>query len=88
MRVGRVDLPKSKVERDADLVILGERAQVIVPTLRRLAEENRAVFLEAKRRSIHNELASLEHEIEDKRSKLEEKERALAEVTEKLKRYR
>jgi len=70
------------------LVILGKLAQVIVPAVRKLSEENRALFLEAERRSIHNELASLEHEIEDERSKLEEKERALGNVTEELKRFR
>jgi hypothetical protein len=74
--------------RDAGLVILGKLAQVIVPAVRKLAEENRGLFLEAERRSIHNELASLEHEIEDKRSKLEERERALTDVTEELKRFR
>src|SRR5262245_54736987 len=73
---------------DADPVILGKLAQVIVPAVRKLSDQNRALFLEAERRSIHNELASLEHEIEDKRSKLEEKERALGNVTEKLKRFR
>jgi hypothetical protein len=71
--------------RDADLVVLGKLAQVIVPAVRKLAEENRALFLEAERRSIHNELASLERGIERNRTKLEEKERELAGVTGQLK---
>jgi len=37
---------------------------------------------------MHNEVANLEHELENKRAKLEERERELAEVTEALKRFR
>jgi hypothetical protein len=71
--------------RNADLVVLGKLAQVIVLAVRKLAEENRALFLEAERRSIHNELASLERGIEHNRAKLAEKERELAGVTGQLK---
>jgi len=35
-------------------------------------------------RSIHNELATLKHHVEHERSKLEEKERELASVTEDI----
>jgi len=41
--------------------------------------------LEAERRKVHNELASLEREVAYKRSKLEEKERELAGVIGQLK---
>jgi hypothetical protein len=74
--------------RSADIVTLGKIAQVIVPAVRKFAEQNQALFLEAERRAMHNEVANLEHELENKRTKLEEKERALAEVTEALKRFR
>jgi hypothetical protein len=71
---------------DADLVTLGKIAQAIVPAVRKFAEENQGVLLEAERRGIHNELATLEREIEDKRAKLEERQRELAAVTEALNR--
>jgi Skp family chaperone for outer membrane proteins len=59
-----------------------------VPAVKKCAEQNQALFLEAERRAMHNEVAGLEHELDNKRAKLEEKERALASVTEELKRYR
>src|SRR5215469_18565898 len=59
--------------RDADLVTLGKIAQGIVPAVRKFAEENQGLLLEAARRGIHNELATLEREIESKRAKLEER---------------
>ena len=74
--------------RAADVVVLGKIAQVIVPAVRKFAEQNQALFLEAERRKIHNEVASLERQIEHQHSKLEEKERELASVTEALKRFR
>ena len=40
------------------------------------------MLLEAERRGIQNELATLEREIETKRAKLEERQRELAAVTE------
>src|SRR5215813_10177921 len=55
--------------RDADLVTLGKIAQVIVPAVRKFAQENQGVLLEAERRGIHNELATLQREIQDKRAK-------------------
>jgi hypothetical protein len=39
--------------RDADVVTLGKVAQVIVPAVRKFAEENQPLFLEAERRAIH-----------------------------------
>ena len=63
---------------------LGKIAQVIVPAVRKFAEDNQGLLLEAERRGLHNELASLEGEIENKRIKVEEKERELAVVTEAL----
>jgi hypothetical protein len=72
-------------ECDADLVTLGKIAQVIVPAVRKFAAENRRVLLEAERRGIHNQLATLEREIENKRAKVEEKQHELAgAVTEAL----
>jgi hypothetical protein len=59
-------------------------AQVIVPAVRKFAAENQGVLLKAERRGIHNELATLEREIEDKRAKLEERQRELTAVTEAL----
>src|SRR5262252_7838160 len=61
--------------RDADLVTLGKIAQVIVPAVRKFAQENQGLLLEAERRGIHNELATLEREIENKRATLEERQR-------------
>src|SRR5215469_1585726 len=72
--------------RDADLVTLGKIAQVILPPVRKFAQENQGLLLEAERRGIHNELATLEREIEDKCAKLEEKQRELAAVHEALSR--
>ena len=68
--------------RDADLVTLGKIVQVIVPPVRKFAQENQGLLLEAERRGIHNEPATLEREIENKRAKLEERQRELAAVTE------
>jgi hypothetical protein len=53
--------------------------------VRRRAPENRGLVLEAERRGIHNELASLKREIENKRAKLEQR-RELAAVTDALSR--
>jgi hypothetical protein len=61
--------------RMADIIVLGKLAQVIVPAVRKFAEQNWALFLEAERRNIHNDLAGLEAHIEHERSKLEQKER-------------
>jgi hypothetical protein len=70
--------------RDADLVTLGKIAQVIVPAVPKFAQENQGLLLEAERCGIRNELATLEREIENKRAKLEERQRELAAVTEAL----
>ena len=61
-------------------------AQVIVPAVRKFAQENQGLLLEAERRGIHNELATLEREIENKRVTLDERQRELAAVTEALSR--
>jgi Skp family chaperone for outer membrane proteins len=68
------------------MVTLGKIAQVVVPAVRKFAQENQGLRLEAERRGIHNELATLEREIENKRAKLEERQRELAAVTEALSR--
>jgi len=52
----------------------------------RVDEQNQALFLEAERRAMHSEVASLEREIDNKRVKLEERQRELAAVTEALSR--
>jgi Skp family chaperone for outer membrane proteins len=65
-------------------VTLGKIA--IVPAVRKFAEQNQVLFLEAERPAMNNEVANLERELENKRAKLEERE--LAEVTEALKRLR
>jgi hypothetical protein len=70
----------------ADIVVLGKLAQVIVPAVRKFAEQNWALFLEAERRSINNEVAGLEAHTERERSKIVEKERMLAAVNELLNR--
>ena len=59
-----------------------------MPAVCKFAEQNQALFLEAERRAMNNEVANLEHELENKRAKLEERERELAEVTEAVKRFR
>jgi len=43
-------------------------AASIVPAVRRFAQENQGLLLEAERRGIHNELATLEREIENNRA--------------------
>jgi hypothetical protein len=72
--------------RDVDLATLGKIAQVIVPAVRKFAQENQGLLLEAERRGINNELATLEREIENQRAKLEERQPELAAVTEALSR--
>jgi hypothetical protein len=74
--------------RVADIVVLGKLAQVIVPAVRKFAEQNWALFLEAERRSINNDLVGLEGQLEDCRTKLEKKERELAAVDDALNRLR
>jgi hypothetical protein len=74
--------------RMADIVILGKLAQVIVPTVRKFAEQNWALLLEAERRALHNQLAGLESHITHEQSKLEKKERELAAVDDALNRLR
>ena len=65
------------------MVTLGKIAQIIVPpAVRKFAGENQGLLLEAERRGIRNELATLEREIESKRAKVEERQRELAAVTE------
>ena len=44
--------------RDADLVTLGKIAQIIVPAVRKFAQENHGLLLEAERRGILNELGT------------------------------
>ena len=61
-------------------------AQVVVPAVRKFAQENQGLLLEAERPGIHNELATLEREIEDKHAKLGERQRELVAVTEALSR--
>ena len=63
---------------------LGKIAQVIVSAVRKFAEKNQGLLLEVERVGIHNELATLEREIENKRAKLEERQRELVTVTEAL----
>jgi len=65
-------------------VTLGKIAQVIVSAVRKFAEKNQGLLLEVERVGIHNELATLEREIENKRAKLEERQRELVTVTEAL----
>ena len=74
--------------RMADPIILGKLAQVLAPTVSKFAAQNEALFLEAERRNIHNDLAGLEGQLEDCRSKLEKKERELAAVDDALNRLR
>ena len=64
----------------ADIVVLGKLAQVIVPAVRKFAQQNWALFLEAERRNVHNALTGLEAHIEHEQSKLAEKERELGAV--------
>jgi hypothetical protein len=70
--------------RDADLVTLGRIAQVLLPAVRKLATTNQALFLEAQRRQLNNEIRALEEEVERDRLKIEEKVRAIAKITERL----
>jgi hypothetical protein len=72
--------------RMADIVVLGKLAQVIVPAVRKFAQQNWALFLEAERRNVHNALTGLEAHIEHELSKLAEKERELAAVDDALNR--
>ncbi len=70
--------------RDADLVTLGKIAQVVIPAVRKLAATNQALFLEAERRNLNNEIWQLEQEVERKRGRIEEKEKELAKIAERL----
>ena len=66
--------------RDADIVTLGKIAAVIVPAVRRLAETNRGIFLEAERRSLNNDIRKLENDSERLKAKIEEKKQSLAAI--------
>ena len=70
--------------RDADIIVLGKVAQVIVPAVGRLAETNPGIFLEAERRRIMAEIRGFEHQIENIREKIKIKEAELAAIEAKL----
>lgn len=70
--------------RDADLVTLGKIAAAMIPAIRKLAQTNAGLFLEAERRRLNNEIVALERGIETKREKLKEKEDQLAAVEKQL----
>jgi hypothetical protein len=70
--------------RDADIIILGKIAQVIIPTVQKLAQTNPGLFLEAEKRRLKNEILALERLIEREREKLKKKEEELAAVERQL----
>jgi hypothetical protein len=66
--------------RNADMVVLGKIAAVIVPAVRRLAQNNRQVFLEAERDILRRSIANLEAEIGQSQRRLEKKQQELAAI--------
>lgn len=70
--------------RDADIVLLGKVAQVVVPAVRKLAQTNLGIFIEAERRAVINEIAALERGIEGSQAKIKEKEAKLTQIEQKF----
>ena len=70
--------------READIVLLGKVAQVIVPAVGKLAQTNQGIFIEAERRALTNEIAALERAIESSQAKIKEKQAKLAQIEQKL----
>ena len=70
--------------READIIVLGKVAQVVVPAVRKLAQTNPAIFLEAERRAVINEIAALERGIEGSQAKIKDKEAKLAQIEQKV----
>jgi hypothetical protein len=70
--------------RDADLVTMGKIAEAIIPAVNKLAQVNQGLFLESSRRELNNEIATMEREVEEKRGKIQEKERQLSVIESKL----
>jgi hypothetical protein len=70
--------------READIITLGKIAEAIIPAVRTLAQTNPELFLEAERRHLNNEIAALEADIENRWTKLKEKEDQLAAIENQL----
>jgi len=87
---GRVSMDPSAIRatlidgRDADIVLLGRVAQIVVPAVRKLAQTNSGIFIEAERRAVINEIAALERGIEGTQAKIKDKEAKLAQIEQKV----
>jgi hypothetical protein len=87
---GRLSMDPSAIRailvdgREADIVLLGKVAQIVLPAMRKLAHTNQGVFIEAERRAVVNEIAALERGNEGSQGKIKEKETKLTEIEKKL----
>jgi hypothetical protein len=87
---GRLSTPPHAIRatlvdgREADIVLLGKVAQVVISAVRKLAQTNQGIFIEAERRAVINEIAALERGIEGSQAKIKEKEAKLTQIEQKL----
>jgi len=70
--------------RSADIVRLGKIASVIVSAVRKLAQNERRLFLEVERQALRTHIADLESHIAQEQRRLEEKKKELAEIEAQL----
>jgi hypothetical protein len=70
--------------RSADIVVLGKIVAVMVPAVRRLAQNNRQVFIEAERHALRAYIADLEAEIAQSQMRLDKKKQELAAIEAQL----
>lgn len=70
--------------RDASLIILGKITQILVPAVSRAAHLHRAVFLEAERRHLENEISALNNDPQRLQTKLSEKRTQLEAIKNQL----
>jgi hypothetical protein len=70
--------------RPGDIVILGKVAEILLGAVHKLGQTNKALFLEAERRNLKNEILGLERHIADEREKLKKKEAELADIARQL----
>lgn len=70
--------------RSADVIVLGKIAEVMFPDVNQLAASNPAIFLEAEKRSVNNDMARLEREIAKNQEKLRALEIELTTVEQDL----
>jgi hypothetical protein len=65
-------------------VLLGKITQILIPAVRRTAHLHRAIFLEAERRQLENEISVLNANMQKLQAKLSEKRNELEAIRNQL----